>query len=106
MSDTEWTAWENLKYEVWRLSRIIPRQRFCKRRWCIRLVTAYPYLRPTLCDKHNREGWMELSERIRQCSHERTRPNPDATAVLDRNPRVCLDCGVGIVGRRAEEQGA
>lgn len=94
------TIWESLKHEAWRLSDSIQRLRFCKRR-CIRLVVAYPSLRPTLCRKHNHERWMATTEHIRNCAHERTRPNPNAVAVLDMNPRVCLDCGVGIIGPRS-----
>lgn len=96
------SIWESVKYEVWRAVDSIQRLRFCKRR-CARLVVAYPFLRPTLCRKHNRERWMAATEHIRSCVHERTRPNLSATAVLDMNPRVCLDCGVGIVGPRSAD---
>lgn len=89
--------WERLAYEVWWVSRVLPRQRFCKGRRCFRLVTAYSLLRPTLCRKHSNEAWMAATAHIRACSHERTRPNLEATAVLDHDPRVCLDCGVGII---------
>lgn len=91
------TIWENIKYEAWWVAHVAPRLRFCKGRRCLRLVTSYPMLRPTLCRKHNDEAWMAATEHIRNCAHENTRPNLEATAVLDRNPRVCLDCGVGII---------
>lgn len=102
MSEYARQLWADLKYDVWRWSHIAPRLRFCKRGRCIRLVVAYPSLRPTLCRKHNIERWLAGTEHIRSCAHERTRPNLNATAVLDMNPRVCLDCGVGIVGPRSE----
>lgn len=95
------TLWENIKYEAWWLSETIPRLRFCRRRFCLKVVVAYPMMRPTLCRKHNHERWMAATEHIRSCAHERTRPNLNATSVLDMNPRVCLDCGVGIVGPRS-----
>ena len=42
----------------------------------------------------------EWLRRVRECSHEDTRPNPLATAVLDRNPRICNSCGIGLVDQR------
>lgn len=34
---------------------------------------------------------------IHECPHTDTRPNPDATYVADRNPRICNRCGVGMI---------
>lgn len=52
-------------------------------------------------NRQARAAHAAMIQRFRDCGHANTRPNPRATAVLDRNPRVCLDCGIGIVdGRR------
>lgn len=58
--------WERIKYEAWWVSRVAPRLRFCKgRRHCLRLVTAYPMVRPTVCRKHRREDILRVVGRER-----------------------------------------
>lgn len=54
--------WERITYEVWWLSRVVPRLRFCRRRWCPKVVAAYPMVRPTLCHKHRVEDWRKFMD--------------------------------------------
>lgn len=91
-------GWQRIGHEVWWVAHVAPRLRFCRRRSCLRVLAAYPLVRPTLCRKHADEHWLAATEHIRNCSHERTRPNVEAgDNPRLRDPRVCLDCGVGIV---------
>lgn len=58
--------WEDLKYDVWRWCHIAPRLRFCRRRFCLKVVAAYPLVRPTLCRKHRVEHLRAVFERVRE----------------------------------------